>query len=227
MNRRKEKWSVPCTKCGIVRRIVKRDKIKCVDDRPQHYFTQRVISQAHRQAISRAGKGRHLSDIHIQRIREAWARKRINKNCEACGESISLPVSHSFVRSCGGECKNRLLLGRIVSEETRQKMCLAVARGEKHWAWKHDRNSLKKRQMRNDSAYQNWHKLVKSRDSKCRMANENCNGLLIVHHILPWRAYSEERYNVNNGITLCQYHHPRKRTEEERLIPIFQNLITT
>ena len=27
------------------------------------------------------------------------------------------------------------------------------------------------------------------------------------HHILPWRIV-ELRYNINNGITLCQFHHP-------------------
>jgi hypothetical protein len=33
------------------------------------------------------------------------------------------------------------------------------------------------------------------------------------------------RYNINNGITLCQFHHPRKRVEEQRLIPFFQNMV--
>ena len=28
-----------------------------------------------------------------------------------------------------------------------------------------------------------------------------------------------------NGITLCQAHHPRKRAEEKRLVPVLQRLV--
>jgi len=49
-------------------------------------------------------------------------------------------------------------------------------------------------------------------------------GYKVAHHILPWRDYPEERYNINNGITLCQYHHPRKREDEQMLIPTLQGL---
>lgn len=82
------------------------------------------------------------------------------------------------------------------------------------------------RNERNDSGYQNWVRKVKKRDGwKCKMKNEGCSGYCIVHHILPWRDYPEERYNINNGITLCQAHHPIKKVDEQKLIPFFQSLV--
>lgn len=96
--------------------------------------------------------------------------------------------------------------------------------GENHWSWKGEK--CKKRQERNDPAYANWVMKVKRRDNwKCRVEGIDCNGRCIVHHILSWREFINERYKINNGITLCHFHHPRKRAEEQRFIPIFQKLV--
>ena len=79
---------------------------------------------------------------------------------------------------------------------------------------------------RNDPAYHIWVKKVKKRDkNQCIFKGQNCSGYCIVHHILSWREYPELRYEVKNGITLCQYHHPRKRVDEQRLIPFFQTMV--
>ena len=71
-----------------------------------------------------------------------------------------------------------------------------------------------------------WTRSVKIRDGwKCKMSNDDCNGRLEAHHILRWATYPELRYEVNNGITLCQYHHPRKINDEMILAPVFERLI--
>ena len=120
---------------------------------------------------------------------------------------------------------NKINQGRIPSIETRHKMSIAHS-GENAWNWKG--NLRKKNDERNDPAYVYWAKTVKLRDGwKCSFSNDMCSGNIIAHHILPWRDYPEERYNVNNGISVCNYHHPRKRSEEEKLIPIFQSLISS
>lgn len=33
------------------------------------------------------------------------------------------------------------------------------------------------------------------------------------------------RYDINNGITLCHAHHPRKRADEAKLSPYFKELV--
>jgi len=88
--------------------------------------------------------------------------------------------------------------------------------------------NYKKQAERNDSAYQDWVRKCLIRDNyQCKICGEKYTRehKLVVHHILPWRDYPEERYNINNGITLCQAHHPRKREEERMLIPTFQELV--
>ncbi len=96
--------------------------------------------------------------------------------------------------------------------------------GENHPNWKGE--NCKKRQKRNDSAYSNWVRQVKKRDKNICRINKDCSGYCEVHHILSWKDYQELRYEINNGITLCQAHHPLKRAEEKRLIPFFQGLVS-
>lgn len=97
---------------------------------------------------------------------------------------------------------------------------------EKSWSWKGGSEFWKKRDYRNDGAYQHWVNTIKQRDNRqCQINNKDCSGYCEIHHILRWSAYPEERYNIKNGITLCHFHHPRKRVDEEKLIPFFQNLV--
>jgi 5-methylcytosine-specific restriction endonuclease McrA len=93
--------------------------------------------------------------------------------------------------------------------------------------WIKDRSLLAKRQERNDSAYKEWRFKVWLRDNfKCKINNPDCNGKIQAHHILSWKEYPELRYEINNGITLCRAHHPRKRAEEKRLILVFKELVS-
>ena len=112
------------------------------------------------------------------------------------------------------------------SNEKRRRWSLkhGFQKREKHPNWVN--GNYKKRQERNDSAYVNWSKSVKKRDKyTCKINNDNCSGILIAHHILGWALHPELRYEINNGITLCKFHHPLKRKEEQNLIPFFRNLI--
>jgi len=105
-----------------------------------------------------------------------------------------------------------------------------IGLGEKHWNWKKDRTQLKRfnnvAKDRRSSAYIEWRKRVLERDNwTCRIANKDCDGRIEVHHILSYTHHPELRYEINNGITLCHFHHPSKRAEEKRLIPLFQSLV--
>jgi hypothetical protein len=133
--------------------------------------------------------------------------------CPICGKQLSRRES----KSCNKH--------KPFSEETRKKIGEA-AKGEKNGQWIKDRTQLVKKQERNDYAYKDWRYQVFKRDRHiCRINNKDCCGSVIAHHILSWREYPELRYNINNGITLCQAHHPRKRAEEKTLISVFQELV--
>jgi len=132
-------------------------------------------------------------------------------------------------------------LGKIVSEKTIQKLkdshlgipnkSKGIKRpqcsGENHPNWIKDRSLLKISENKaDDYKYSIWSKEVKNRDCwKCKINNKDCKGRLESHHILNWRDFPELRYEVNNGITLCLVHHPRKRIEEKRLIPFFKKMV--
>jgi hypothetical protein len=99
--------------------------------------------------------------------------------------------------------------------------------GSNHWNWKEDRTSLIVSEKKHlDGKYREWMKAVKDRDSwKCKMGNEDCSGRVVAHHILRWSLFPELRYEVNNGITLCAFHHPLKINDEKALAPTFKELI--
>ena len=102
--------------------------------------------------------------------------------------------------------------------------------GEEHYNWVSDRTQLQRfsddNLQRASSMHREWSKQVKIREKyQCKIANKDCMGKLESHHILNWRDHPELRYEINNGITLCHFHHPRKREEESKLAPIFQSII--
>lgn len=96
--------------------------------------------------------------------------------------------------------------------------------GENHPRWIKDRDMIVGRHNRNfhDSGYKVWRKSVWGRDGyKCKVINEDCNGRIEAHHIFRWIDFPKLRYEVNNGITLCHFHHPRTRKKEDELKSVF------
>lgn len=98
--------------------------------------------------------------------------------------------------------------------------------GNKHYKWIEDRSKIKRQLERNNPNDKQWKLSVYRRDKfKCKMSNPDCKGQLEAHHILSWREYPELRYEINNGITLCRFHHPLKEKDEKELSPYFQKLV--
>lgn len=107
----------------------------------------------------------------------------------------------------------------------RRGMKFPEVSGEKNGMWVSDRSLLKPRKRNAGSMW--WKKQVRERDNhKCQIADMQCCGILEVHHIFPWAKFPELRDEISNGILLCFFHYPRKRSEELRLMPIFQEIIS-
>ena len=118
------------------------------------------------------------------------------------------------------------MFGKPVSEE-RKRVASKRHSGEGNYHWNGGLEFRKKKDDRRSSAYGGWRKQVWLRDNFiCKIANPDCKGRLEAHHILGWTEYPDLRYEINNGITLCHAHHPRKRAEEKRLSPYFQELVS-
>lgn len=81
--------------------------------------------------------------------------------------------------------------------------------------------------MRNyDLRYKSWIKQIFSRDKfTCQWPNCNKKNKLNAHHIQKWSDFPGLRFHLNNGITLCKYHHDYIRNMEENYAPFFLNLL--
>lgn len=161
----------------------------------------------------------------------------LSNECKTC-HKLFLTVKSEVKRGGGKYCSQICYHKQPISSDTRKKLSDSkkismignknIGSGENHPNWIKDRSTIKGRDSRpfHSSEYTYWAKSVKIRDNfKCKIANGDCNGRLEIHHILAWRDHPKLRYEVNNGITLCHHHHPRKRTEEARLSPFFQSLV--
>jgi len=53
-----------------------------------------------------------------------------------------------------------------------------------------------------------WKKRVFERaEYRCEMSDEKCSGLLHAHHIIPKGLDPSKKYDVENGLCLCEAHH--------------------
>lgn len=117
-------------------------------------------------------------------------------------------------------------VAHILSEKGKKSFKEKMS-GRNNPNWIEDRSLIKLGdRYLHDPLVKQWRMEVKKRDNfTCRIADNNCGGRIEVHHILRWSEFPELRYKVNNGITLCHAHHPRKMAEEKRLVPTFQELV--
>lgn len=176
--------------------------------------------------------------------------KFISRPCKGCESTMILP-QWKTKKFCSGKCFTQFHHSKWTQlsclrctasysvnpfRSRLSKFCSKTCQGkffsgDKSCHYRKDRTTLKvygnSTKDRRSSRYFAWRKDVWKRDNfKCRIANADCNGRIEAHHILGWAEHVELRYEINNGITLCHAHHPRKRAEEKRLIPIFRELVT-
>lgn len=84
--------------------------------------------------------------------------------------------------------------------------------------------------MRNfkDPKYVAWRKAVYKRDGfKCQWPNCTKTTRLNAHHIKNWANFPGLRFLVDNGITLCRYHHDMIKGMEESYAASFMRIIAT
>jgi hypothetical protein len=79
--------------------------------------------------------------------------------------------------------------------------------GEKHWAWKGG-NSYRYKKGYKTVEYREWRTAVFERDNyTCKCGFKGSKGYITAHHIKSFAHYPELRYEVSNGITLCEKCH--------------------
>jgi len=185
---------------------------------------KRVLSDEWKKNIGEGNKGHIVSEETREKLHKRFS-KKVEVECGFCKIKV---LKHLFrIKNykrlfCSKECRVIAQKGYKHSELSKTKL-----RGENHPHYIKDRSLLKKSDRRQDDvAIIYWRKSIYGKDKyKCQIFNKDCKGRIEAHHILPWSEYPELRYEIKNGITLCQYHHPKKRDEVQRLIPFFQSMV--
>lgn len=106
-------------------------------------------------------------------------------------------------------------MGHFTSKETRIKISLAnkgKPKSEEHRKHLSGENchlwrggiTPETRRLRSSLEYKIWRKAVFERDAYTCQVCKKVGGELNSHHIKSWSEYKELRFDVNNGITLCE-----------------------
>lgn len=143
--------------------------------------------------------------------------------CQICGKQFK-GNKYNSNKYCSRECylkdhsiKNKERIcptcnKKFIAESSEDKYCSwecynknrHMPKGEDHWNWKGGISITN--DHRDSYEYKNWRQSVFSRDNfrctKCG-SKEKINA----HHILSWKYYPEKRYDIDNGITLCEKCH--------------------
>ena len=106
-----------------------------------------------------------------------------------CGKSTevrSMLLSQGITKSCG---------------------CLGVPRGINHYKYNEKLTEDERRNGRyglGDGDFRVWSKMVKDRDNyTCQVCGDNKGGNLNSHHLNAWNAFPKQRFDLENGTTLC------------------------
>ncbi|MBW1812078.1 MAG: HNH endonuclease [Deltaproteobacteria bacterium] len=125
-----------------------------------------------------------------------WLSKQKNVLCDYCGKSFMAKMSElkrNKNHYCSRECCKKTLKGKCV--------------GEKASGWK----GGKQRERHNGNyKYSDWRLKIYERDNfTCQSCGQK-GGKLNAHHQFMWSEYPSLRYELWNGITLCEECHKQE-----------------
>ena len=83
-------------------------------------------------------------------------------------------------------------------------------RGDNHPTWNHNLTDQERlhRDYYHKAENKKWREAVYNRDkATCQFCGSSISGTLNAHHIDAWSTHKSERFNVDNGVTLCETCH--------------------
>lgn len=152
-------------------------------------------------------RGLHLEKLrlfHTGRKRSDKTRENIRQKAIGRNKGIKRPEHSLFMK----EHHPKGMLGKKNPSVS----------GEKHWKWKGG-ISPENVKIRQTVEYKEWRRLVFLKDKftcqKCGIKSEKNNfNYMEAHHIKAFSEYPELRFEVNNGLTLCENCHSIETSKE-------------
>jgi hypothetical protein len=185
------------------------------------------LSEETKLKMSNTRKGRKFSEEHRLKMSLAQLGEKNHNFGKKASEELRIKLSEAHKGILSGEKhpmfgkkgKEHPCYGIPCSEETRKKIAKAnkgKLAGDKHPCWKGG-ITPENRIIRHSSEFEEWRKKVFKRDNwTCRDCGKRGNGELHAHHIKSFAKYPELRFDVNNGLTLCEDCH--KKTFKKELV---------
>ncbi len=136
---------------------------------------------------------RDLSDVECGRLFKALLRYSIN------GEKPEFQGDEKAVFE--------LISGDI--DRVKASKRYRVNSGASHWNWKGGITPANQK-GRSSIEYAQWRKAVFARDGYVCQACGKRGGRLNAHHKKPWAKFPALRYDVENGVTLCENCHKKE-----------------
>lgn len=115
------------------------------------------------------------------------------------------------------EMKSRMLSGiKRRSQSEKWRSAAHFQKGKAHPRYKPNSGKSQRSIEYQRYEYKTWRKAVYERDNyTCQKCNKR-GGRLEAHHIKPWSDYPEVRFDVNNGMTLCETCHAHEHKREPK-----------
>jgi len=154
--------------------------------------------------------GRHHSEETKQKLREANLGKKVS---EETRRKLSLANKGKKLR-----------LGSTITEEHKKKIGLA-SKGKKNCNWKGGITPINEK-IRKSPKYNNWRTEVFEKDNYTCQKCGQIGGNLRAHHIKSFSNYPELRFEVSNGLTLCEDCHKETDNYGERVKSLIGKLLT-
>lgn len=172
--------------------------------------------------VNRKRKGEKVKDITDQKFGRLTALYRLERTdkyyssywlCECeCGNKVEVRINQlttGKTKSCG--CLNRELSSKRMSGENHP---FWGVKGEKHFKWNPNLTDDEREDKRDTVENYHFRKNVFKRDDYtcqcCNRKSKKGNPITLnAHHIVNYYNHPNDRYNVNNGITLCDECHKK------------------
>lgn len=120
--------------------------------------------------------------------------KQITLICKVCGKKYNVKAYRKNTsKTCSIKCKQELWKNTMIGENSPN--------------WKGGISTQRDIDKRTKE-YKDWRKKVYERDNyTCAACKDDSGGNLHAHHILNYSHNKDLRYNIDNGITLCDKCH--------------------
>jgi 5-methylcytosine-specific restriction endonuclease McrA len=144
---------------------------------------------------------------------------RTERDCQGCGKrcNVHMAAVRKGWKYCSLECRYKTMVGSKGSNAGGGKWML----GEKNINFRHGMSS--ELGARDLTKVNRWRRRVFERDKYiCQRCGFDKGNTLRAHHIATWAVFPELRYELSNGITLCdkchKWVHSKKNVNKEFLI---------